>query len=201
MTVLDVGANVGQMTLELATLVGPSGRVLAIEPGRGTLELLRLHLRENRLTDRVEVVEAACADMHGGEVEFFVAGESAESVGSGHTMAGVDAIHRGAPEMAVHRVRCARVSIDGLCSERNLRPDVIKIDVEGAELHVLRGARQTLSSARPRVRVGFHPFAFEDPAAASDELRRYFADLGYRIENAPSTGPLALEEYVAVPER
>jgi FkbM family methyltransferase len=199
MTALDVGANVGQMTLELAALVGPSGRVLAIEPGRGNLELLQLHLIENGMRDRVEVVEAACADVHGGEIEFFVAGEHAASVGSGHSIAGTDAIRRGAPHSRVHRVCCARVSIDGLCSERDLRPDVIKIDVEGGELHVLRGAQRTLARVRPRVRFGFHPFAFEDPAAASDELRRFFADLGYRIENAPDVGPLALDEYAAVP--
>ena len=41
MTVIDVGANVGQMTLELGVLVGSTGRVLSIEPGRGNLDLLR----------------------------------------------------------------------------------------------------------------------------------------------------------------
>src|SRR4051812_2402147 len=44
MTVLDIGANVGQMTLESALLVGPKGRVVAVEPGAGNLEYLRQHV-------------------------------------------------------------------------------------------------------------------------------------------------------------
>jgi len=199
MTVLDVGANVGQMTLELAELVGPRGRVLSIEPGAGNLEVLEIHVRANEMQDRVEVVAAACAETHGGEVEFFVAGENASSVGSGHSLAGPDAIHRGTPDIAVHSVRCPRVSIDGLCSERGIAPAMIKIDVEGAELKVLAGALGTLTKARPLLRIGFHPFAFDDALAASDELRRLLSEAGYRIEHSPATGALALEDYVAVP--
>jgi FkbM family methyltransferase len=199
MTVIDVGANVGQMTLELAVLVGAAGKVLSIEPGRGNLALLHRHVRGNGMQDRVEIVEAACAEAHGGEVEFYVAGDSLTSVGSGHSLAGADAIQRAAPGVAVHVARCAKVSIDGLCAERGLTPSMIKIDVEGGELMVLAGAKQTLAIARPLVLVGFHPFAFADALAASDELRRLLGEVGYRLEDAPRTGPFELREYVAVP--
>jgi FkbM family methyltransferase len=199
MTVIDVGANVGQMTLELAVLVGAVGKVLSIEPGRGNLALLHRHVRGNGLQDRVEIVEAACAEAHGGEVEFYVAGDDVASVGSGHSLAGTDAIQRGAPGVAVHVDRCARVSIDGLCAERGLAPSLIKIDVEGGELMVLAGAKNTLATARPLVIVGFHPFAFADAVAASNELRRVLDEVGYRLEDAPRAGPFELREYVAVP--
>jgi FkbM family methyltransferase len=199
MTVIDVGANVGQMTLELAVLVGAAGKVLSIEPGRGNLALLQRHVRGNGLQDRVEIVEAACAEAHGGEVDFYVAGDNLASVGSGHSLAGADAIQRGAPGIAVHVARCAKVSVDGLCAERGLTPSMIKIDVEGGELMVLAGAKHTLATARPLVLVGFHPFAFADVLAASNELRRVFDEVGYRLEDAPRTGPFELREYVAVP--
>jgi FkbM family methyltransferase len=199
MTVIDVGANVGQMTLELAVLVGPHGKVVSIEPGRGNLALLRRHVSGNGLQERVEIVEAACAEAHGGEVEFYVAGDDAASVGSGHSLAGADAIQRGAPGIAVHLARCAKVSIDGLCSERRLTPSLIKIDVEGGELRVLAGAKHTLTTARPLVLVGFHPFAFADLRAASDELRQLLDEVGYELEDAPRHGPFELREYVAVP--
>jgi FkbM family methyltransferase len=199
MTVIDVGANVGQMTLELALLVGAAGKVLSIEPGRGNLVLLHRHVRGNGLQDRVEIVEAACAETHGGEVDFFVAGDDVASVGSGHSLSGADAIQRGAPGIAVHVARCAKVSIDGLCAERGLTPSLIKIDVEGGELAVLAGAKRTLATARPLMIVGFHPFAFPDALAASEELRRVLDEAGYRLEDAPSSGSLELREYVALP--
>ncbi len=55
MTVVDVGANVGQMTLEMAHLVGPTGRVIAIEPGPGNLAVLRRHVEGNGFAARVTV--------------------------------------------------------------------------------------------------------------------------------------------------
>jgi hypothetical protein len=76
---------------------------------------------------------------------------------------------------------------------------MIKIDVEGGELGVLAGAQHTLATARPLVLVGFHPFAFADALAASDELRRVLDQAGYRLADAPRTGPFELREYVAVP--
>jgi FkbM family methyltransferase len=199
MAVIDVGANVGQMSLELGFLVGEQGKVLAIEPGRGNLEVLKAHLRANGMDRRVTVIEAACAETHGGEVEFYVAGDGPDCVGSGHSLAGAAAIHRGNPDIPVYTVQCKRVSIDGIVAEHRITPSLIKIDVEGAELQVLAGAKHTLAKVRPAVRVGFHPFAFEDVVSASDELRRIFAEAGYRMENAPATGPLELEEYVALP--
>ena len=199
MTAIDVGANVGQMSLELATLVGPKGKVIAIEPAPGNLDLLRQHVRANGLEARVQVVEAACADTHGGEVEFHVFGESAASIGSGHSLIGAETLHQGDTEISVHSIRCARISIDGLCEEYDALPSLIKIDVEGGELQVLRGAMQTLARARPVLRIGFHPFAFSNPVQASDELRRIIASSGYHLEDAPSVGALELAEYVAVP--
>ena len=49
------------------------------------------------------------------------------------------------------------MSIDAFCAARGTSPDVIKVDVEGAELDVLRGARQTLASCSPALFVEFHP--------------------------------------------
>ena len=201
MTVLDIGANVGQMTLESAALVGPNGRVMAVEPGRGNLEFLRQHVEGNGFHDRVTVVPAACADEDGGEVTFFVATETGDAgaVGSGHNIVGQAAIKKQNSQIQVREVRVPRVSIDGLCRGLDAPPGVIKIDVEGAELMVLRGAGETLRRARPQVRVGFHPFAFDDPKAASAELVGLVERAGYKIEGAVPGQPLAFAEYNLVP--
>lgn len=197
MTVIDVGANVGQMTLELALLVGATGRVLAVEPAPGNVKLLRKHVRANGFGERVEIIEAACSDLEG-EVQLFVVGESDEAVGSGHTVVGEDVLRRTHADLSVVKKPVAAVTVDSLCASRSVTPAVVKVDVEGAELHVLRGMQQTLLAARPVVRVGFHPFAFDDVERASDELRRVFAEASYTLL-APTRGALALEEYVARP--
>jgi FkbM family methyltransferase len=197
MMAIDVGANVGQMTLECAALVGPTGRVLAIEPGEGNLELLRCHVTANGFADRVEIIEGCCADLSG-TITLFVVGAGDRAVGSGHTLAGEAAVRRQGIDLAVHPREVAAYTIDELCEARGLAPDVVKIDVEGAELQVLRGMARVMSTSRPLVRVGFHPFAFDDANLASDELRAVFKDAGYVFEG-PSRGPLSLDEYEGRP--
>jgi FkbM family methyltransferase len=185
------------MTLEMATLVGPTGRVIAIEPGVGNLKYLRDHLKGNDLLDRVTIIDAACSDEDGGEVTFFVSSVDgdAAAVGSGHNIVGIDAIMKQSTTLKVREQRVARVSLDGLCARLGIQPSVFKIDVEGAELLVLKGARQTLSCGRPAVRVGFHPFAFPDPQAASNELCALADQAGYRLDGVAPGQLLELAEY------
>jgi FkbM family methyltransferase len=193
MTVIDVGANVGQMTLEMCELVGASGRVVSIEPADGNLRLLRRHVEGNGFVGRTEIITAACSDEHRGSVTFFVFGDDERAVGSGHTV--VPGTH---PHLARLATTVPTVSIDGLCADRSICPGVVKIDVEGGELKVLEGATKTLAEARPKVRIGFHPFAFEDPALASDRLRALLRDHRYVLDG-PAEGPLDLAEYNASP--
>ncbi len=190
-TVFDVGANVGQLTLELAELVGPAGQVIAIEPALGNLKLLRRHLDANRMSGRVRVVEAACTDQHKGSISFRVFG-GVNEVGSGHTI-NLDCkpTSSGEAESVISTV--PTVSIDGLCDEMQLVPNVIKIDTEGAEIVVLKGALKTLKLHRPKLIIGFHPFAFADAHVASQEFLGLLADCGYSVSHL--TAPLELKEY------
>jgi FkbM family methyltransferase len=200
MTVIDVGANVGQMTLEMAALVGPKGRVIAVEPSPGNLEYLHQHVEGNGFGHRVTVIAAACSDEDGGEVSFFVGSEDGvSSVGSGHNIIGAAPIISQSHHLQVRELHVPRVSVDGLCQRLNVQPAVIKIDVEGAELLVVKGAEATLKRSRPRVRVGFHPFAFGDPRIASEQLVSLARRSGYRLADVEPGQTLELEEYDLIP--
>lgn len=196
MVAIDVGANVGQMTLEAASLVGSAGRVIAIEPGTGNVQVLRRHLTANGLDAITEVIEAACSDRVG-TVNFFIVGDSADVVGSGHSLLEA-AVAKDKARFTTTEVVVPACTIDDLCASRGLKPDAIKVDVEGGELAVLRGMARTLRTARPSLRLGFHPFAFEDPLAASDEIRLLLERANYSLE-APERGVLDLAEYDAYP--
>jgi len=197
MTVVDIGANVGQMTLEMAELVGPRGRVIAIEPGPGNLALLRRHVAENGFMDRVTIIAAACCATHGAEADIQIAGESIEEVGNGFQLAGLDL--RPDRPFAQERLttRVSLISLDEICRQHGWIPAVIKIDVEGAEVEVLRGASQVLTQAQPALRVAFHPFAFADPGPAQREIEAMLAAAGLRPDR-PAT-PWGLAEINAVP--
>jgi FkbM family methyltransferase len=205
MTVIDIGANVGQMTLEMADLVGPRGRVVAIEPAPGNLACLRQHVEANGFSDRVHIVRAACSATDGGSVTLHVALDQAtsSSLGSGHTIMGKPPLKTSFPGLRMTELAVPTVSVDQLCAMMKLEPSVIKIDVEGAELLVLEGARQTMRTHKPAVRVGFHPFAFVDAAAASASLVEMVGEVGYSVLGYAPGKSLSLEEYdlVQVPSR
>lgn len=136
-TVLDVGAHVGYYTLLSAVLTGPTGRVLAFEPNPANAAFLRRHVAINGL-DNVRVEQAAVSDAEGTARFDFGSGS-----GTGRLA------DSGAIEVRT-------VTVDGVCAEHGLVPAALKIDVEGAEAAVLRGAAATLERARPVVFLSTH---------------------------------------------
>ncbi len=138
----DVGANVGLLAFAAAGLVGPAGRVLAIEPDTWLAGLLRRSSRANRRAGLcVDVLPAAVSDSVG-LARFSVArrGRAASfltETGGSTTSGGVR------EEQLV-----PTVSLDSLL-DLVPAPQFVKIDVEGAEEAVIRGATRLLREARP----------------------------------------------------
>jgi FkbM family methyltransferase len=142
--VFDIGANIGYYSLIAARRVGPRGRVLAFEPFPRNISYLYRHLALNG-ADNVTVIPMACSD--GTALAQFLAGSNCA------TGRLVDA-----PSVAgdARFEYVATVAVDQIVRESGLVPDVLKIDVEGAEEQVLRGAHQTLSAARPTILLSVH---------------------------------------------
>jgi len=166
---LDVGANVGAYTILFGLWTGQTGRVLAFEPAPEAYAGLRRHVELNRLAETVETLRMAVSDRVG-EAEFVSLG----SQGTNH-LVGVDGGTAGV-------IRVPTTTIDTVCAERKLHPRVIKIDVEGAELSVLRGARATIAGMAPDagVFVEMHPAAWRTLGLSVDDIRRELATQGLR---------------------
>ena len=138
--VFDVGANVGIYTLLFGDRVGPAGRVVAFEPAPRNVEYLRKHLALNG-TSNVEIVEAAVSNAVGRSSFDDTADSCAgrlESTGA---------------------LLVRTTTIDHFVQDSGLHPSLIKIDVEGAEGDVLRGALKTLNQGRPTILLATHSHA------------------------------------------
>jgi FkbM family methyltransferase len=168
-TVLDVGANVGAYTLVFATWVGGTGRVIAFEPSPDTCEGLRTHVTLNGFDDRVTIVEAAVAAAVG-EAPFAI-----------HPSGGASSLALGSVAGAA-QVTVPTDTIDNVCRQHALLPAVIKIDVEGAELDVLRGARNTLALPGLHVFVEFHPAAWREAGITRGDLEEELHRHGLSVE-------------------
>ena len=134
---VDVGANIGYIACVLSRAVGPSGKVIAVEPDPETAALAELNLRMNGFAH--PVLRKAAAD-EDGQTEFV------QSVDSGYS--GIR--HTGRRPIGKHIfVETAR--LDNMYKEA-APVSLLKIDIEGAELPALRGASALLRGGRrPRV--------------------------------------------------
>lgn len=179
MTVFDVGANKGQMTLLFASLVGPTGHVVAVEAAPAEFASLSRNISLNQFP-HVQPIHAAAADSNG-ELTFTYAPERPTQ----GKLLEVERTYSN-PDSKQFPVRA--VTLDTLVAGHRA-PDVIKIDVEGAAASVLRGARQLIAAHRPAIYVELH--GPEEQAGVRDELiaRGYVArTLDGALVADPTTG-------------
>ncbi|MEO6528536.1 MAG: FkbM family methyltransferase [Gemmatimonadaceae bacterium] len=157
--VFDIGAHQGVVAMMLGDLVGAEGRVVAVEAMEHNAEIARRNVVLNELA-QVSVLHAAGADVPG-------------EVGFAPRMNG----HVAAEHEASVTVRA--ITVDELTSEHGV-PQVVFIDVEGYELHVLRGARRTLADHRPDLFVEVHMGEGLERFGDADDLLALLPD-GYEV--------------------
>lgn len=175
-TFVDVGANVGFYTRMGSALVGGSGRVFAFEPLSPARRLLEMNTKG---VTNVVVDDRALSD-HNGEADFHVRPQGDTS-----------SLLPGGPGSSV---RVGVTTLDArLLSEGGAptRVDFIKIDVEGAELSVLRGATKTIEKYQPLVYFEFLPLYASQYGFGYDDFVGFFAPLGYSLHwiNHDANGP------------
>jgi FkbM family methyltransferase len=166
-TVYDVGANIGFFTILCSRLVGPQGKVYAFEPIPENVVTLRHNIALNKLTNVVVVEQALSAST--GTAEMFVSPWSAF-----HSL-NVD----GASKRENHGPDGGQITVETVTLDEFvqgdgvLAPDLIKLDVEGAELLVVAGMRETLRAVQPLLLVEVHD--------TNREYGEFVDSIGYRV--------------------
>lgn len=179
-TMYDLGANVGFFTLVAAALVGPNGHVVSFEPSPRNAAALRRNVELNGLS-QVIVREAAVSDVVG-EASFDVAGDDQSgALGRGGSIVATTTV-----DVEVRRTGCV--------------PNVIKIDVEGAEDLVIAGMPATLDAHQPIIICEIHT----DRPSFAHAVPRALATAGYTLEwleGDAVVGTFWAPHLVAIPAR
>jgi FkbM family methyltransferase len=171
---LDVGAHIGYDTLKGSVKVGPSGRVISFEPNPRTLQELRANIAASHATN-VTVEPIACTDSEQ-TLTLYDSTSEGNSGASSLSLANADEAKKGTLPSYTVKAR----PIDEVVSELGLsRLDVIKVDVEGAEYLVLRGARKTLQRFHPKIVMEVVPFQLANMNASVEDLILFIRELGY----------------------
>ena len=173
MTFIDVGANDGLYTVFAAARVGRRGRVVAFEPSSRERRTLERNVRRNHLKN-VTILPVALADQ-AGEATLQIA----PALHGGHNTLGGFA-HRGVDAIDAEQVPLE--TLDAVAERLGIaKVDAIKIDVEGAEVKVLDGARHVLSTSRPLLLIEANDEALRKQATSNEQLLTRLRALDYEI--------------------
>lgn len=176
-TVIDIGANIGSHTLPLAAQVGKGGRVIAVEPTLYAFERLVEHINLNPdISDHVTPIQMML--MGSPQEKLATAIESSWPL---ETPEGAHSEHSGVAKATTGAVVG---TLNDLVAEKSLRRvDVLKLDVDGYDVEVLRGAKDVLAEFRPTIFFEHAPYVIREKGYRAEELEEILRDAGYKFHD------------------
>jgi FkbM family methyltransferase len=179
MTVFDVGANIGELTLLFSKFISENGVVHSFEPTPQTFEKLKMI---TAIAGRKNVVlnQFAVSNIDG-YIDFNV---YKEEFSCWNTSANRPLANYGIDLKPETCISVPTITIDSYCKQHNIeRIDLLKVDVEGAEINVLEGAKKMFRGTN----IGCCVFEFgqtlHDMGRSSDDLKKFFRDVNYSVSN------------------
>jgi len=188
--VFDVGCSYGLLTCLLARMVGPEGRVHAFEANGAVVEWARRIIDLNCPPGQVPLVHACAGERSGGSARFF----SVPGAASVASTRNPEIRHFHAEAVAAE---VPLLALDDYCRDLGGAPGCLKIDVEGSECLVLRGASRLLEEARPAMVIETHGLEIEGIGGSLTELLEILTRHSYRLtdliqERSTTAGEYAL---------
>jgi FkbM family methyltransferase len=167
--VLDCGAHIGNCTILFARLVGKRGIVVALEPFEDSFRALRRRVKRNRFTNVIAIKKAAWE-----KTETKVLRVMPNTIGCRISEQEIKRV-----KDSETRIRC--IAIDDLVNDLGLqRLDMIKMDIEGAEIEALAGSKRVIERLSPRFAIAsYHRRNGQQTAMM---VQRYLTDCAYTVE-------------------
>lgn len=169
---IDIGANVGVLTVEVSELVGEKGCVIAFEPNPLAFIYLTKMLDLNQSYSNVRAFPLAIGGTKG--VLQLSINESASSLMERSSLIQTDE-YAETTDVWVN-------TLDNLIPE-TVTPHIIKVDVEGAELDVLKGSFNTIQGSKPIVCIEVHALYFDNPKIFVKQIFDFFDQIEYQCFN------------------
>ncbi|SFV67609.1 hypothetical protein MNB_SUP05-5-836 [hydrothermal vent metagenome] len=187
--VFDIGAHIGLCALPLSKKINT---VYAFECSNINRNYLEQHIKANHI-ENINVIPFLVGDISKDKVNFFdvKGGSGVPSIANlSEINNNVDAINTS------HK----QISLDDFCAQNNIIPDVIKIDVEGAEFLVLEGAKKLILKNKPDIVISLHPKHLKNLGRDVSEIFDYCDTLSYQLLScidgkAIKKEDLSLDEY------
>ncbi len=167
--VVDVGSNIGKITVILSNMLNKNGRVVSIEPSIENFQILKRNVFENKLKN--VILENCAASSKDGFVDFYIE----DSGTSGHSIS----------KKVGKRIKVRSLTIDKILQKHKIgKISLMKIDVEGAEAEVLIGSKKTLKN---------HPIIIFEAWNEEflNKIEKILKPIGYKIKKISQENYLA----------
>jgi FkbM family methyltransferase len=165
------------MSIVASKAVGSEGRVISFEPNEKSRQQLKRHLELNDCTN-VRIESAGLMDVRQ-ELQFYPE-RGVSSWNSSFIRAFVD------PKQVIDAEVVACTTLDMYVEETGIIPQFIKIDTEGTEFFVLKGAAETIEKHRPVLLLEFNPKSAKAAGTSIAEILDFLTRMGYQTRVVPS---------------
>ena len=191
--VFDLGAHIGLCTLPLSRL---AAKVVSFEASPSNIKYLNKHLKINNNLN-VTVVPYLVGKENINRADFY-------DVGNGSGIPSIVNLRIKKKKMSIKYLKIEQIFLDDFVLKKSIIPDVLKIDVEGAEFNVLEGATKILTEYRPEIIISLHPEHLRILNRNIEEIFDYCNLYSYRLlscldEKIVSSDMLGLDEYYMKP--
>lgn len=190
--IFDIGAHIGLYTIPASRVTDPEGRIYAFEPSPANCEYLKRHLKYNRCAN-VSVEPVLVGECLKSQVEFYE-----------HRKADpMNALTIRPDMMGYGKVTRPQITLDDFCQRKSVFPDVIKMDIEGAELRAFKGAVHLLRYKHPPIFLSLHPDRMAMLGDSVSDLAALLSDLNYTwcYPDGRKAEGLPFGEYLLIPSR
>lgn len=172
-TVIDVGAHIGIFSCIMAKMVGNQGSVYSFEPAPFTFDILKQTISYNKLENIIIPQQAIVSDVDEG-ADFYIYDNSKISNGNSISMHNTSG--------KTKKIKVQSITLDDLLANKNIKNlPLIKIDAEGSEFNILKGAKNLIKKFKPFITLELHPKSFDDPKKILQQMYEFIKDLDYTI--------------------
>lgn len=192
-TFFDIGAHIGLVSIPAAFNMNQvDSKIIAFEPSDKNHKHLKNHIKANNLSKKIKLYKNLIGEKNCKKNFYFSKDESP-----------LNSIIKVKQIEKYNSQSINQISIDYFCRKSGLFPDIIKIDVEGAELNVLIGAKETIQKYKPTIYLSVHPSHLIELGFDLDQLKNLINLFEYKIEdfNGNKISNLKFSEYILKPKK
>jgi FkbM family methyltransferase len=179
-SVIEVGANIGAHSLLISKLIGEKGHLIAIEPTEYALKKLKFNIELNKNISNITVVDKIISDIQYKGSGTFNSDWSTNSL------------------QAPQQIEFYSSTIDRLVEDNDLQKvDMLKVDVDGYDFRVLKGARKTIEKFRPIIFVELCEYTLNEKGNSVFDIFSYLNRFGYKCFSESDNREIKVDELIA----